>query len=106
MWADSGKAFDYMLDGKRLRFDVATKRVIDAPPASSESQNIGRGMPGRERGRQFTEAASPDGKRKAVYRDRNLWLTDSAGKNAIAIILIADKSIIHKPAFLSGQIPR
>ena len=85
MWADSGKAFDYLLDGKRLRFDVATRKVIDAPPASSDAQNSGRGMQGRERGRQFTEAVSPDGKRKAVYRDRNLWLTDADGKNATAI---------------------
>ena len=84
-WADSGKAFDYVLDGKRLRFDIATKKVIDAPPPSSEAQNNGRGMPGRERGRQFTEAVSPDGKRKAVYRDRNLWLTDADGTNATAI---------------------
>ena len=42
-------------------------------------------MQGRERGRQFTEAVSPDGKRKAVYRDRNLWLTDADGKNGTAI---------------------
>ena len=24
LWADSGKAFDYTLDGKRVRFDLAT----------------------------------------------------------------------------------
>ena len=86
MWADSGKALDYSLDGKRLRFDIATRKIIDAPPASADMSAAGmRGMPGRERGRQFTEAVSPDGKRKAVYRDRNLWLTDSAGGNALSI---------------------
>ncbi len=86
MWADSGKAFDFTLEGKRLRFDIASKKTIDAPPSSSsEAQGNARGMPNRERGRQFTEAVSPDGKRKAIYRDRNLWLTDAEGGGAIPI---------------------
>jgi dipeptidyl-peptidase-4 len=86
-WADSGKAFDYLWEGKRYRFDVATKKVIDAPAISVDATPAGREFvgAGRERGRQFTEAASPDGRRKAIYRDRNLWLTDSAGGNAMAI---------------------
>lgn len=85
VWADNGKAFDYSVDGKRLRYDVATRKVIDAPPASADATTNARGMAGRERGRQFTEAVSPDGKRKAVYRDRNLWLTDADGANSSAI---------------------
>src|SRR5262245_2802524 len=37
------------------------------------------------RGRQALNATSPDGKFKAVYRDRNLWLTDAKGENELAI---------------------
>ncbi|MEP6731161.1 MAG: DPP IV N-terminal domain-containing protein, partial [bacterium] len=86
IWADSGRALDYAVDGKRYRYDVATKKVIDAPPPlQGVSQSGSRGMPGRERGRQFTEAVAPDGKRKAVYRDRNLWITDADGGQAQAI---------------------
>ena len=79
-WADSGKAFDYTYDGKRFRVDVATGAVTDAPPPVANANNA-RGFPQRERGRQFTEALSPNGKLKAVYRDRNLWMMDSSGAN-------------------------
>ncbi|MDB4914638.1 MAG: peptidase dipeptidylpeptidase domain protein [Gemmatimonadetes bacterium] len=86
-WADNGKAFDYVLDGKRMRFDAVTGKVGDAPPSTADATNAAgnRLGAGRERGRQFTEAVSPDGKRKAVYKDRNLFLTDSAGNNPIPI---------------------
>ena len=88
-WADSGKAFDYMLDGKRLRYDVATNKVMDAPPLATDAPPTpgGRGFGGggRERGRQDTEAVSPDSKRKAVYRDRNLWMSDADGSHSTAI---------------------
>lgn len=87
-WADSGKAFEYMLDGTRYRFDVATNTVIDGPPPHSDAPATpgGRGFGGgRERGRQDTEALSPDGKRKAVYRDRNLWMSDADGSHSTAI---------------------
>ena len=47
----------------------------------------GRGaQPGApERGRQFDVADSPDGKLKAFYRDRNLWVSDAAGGGEVAI---------------------
>ena len=88
-WAESGKAFDYMLDGKRLRYDVATNTVMDAPPLATDAPptpgSRGFGGGGRERGRQDTEAVSPDSKRKAVYRDRNLWMSDADGSHSTAI---------------------
>jgi dipeptidyl-peptidase-4 len=37
------------------------------------------------RGRQALSATSPDGKMKAVYRDRNLWLTNGKGEGESAI---------------------
>jgi dipeptidyl-peptidase 4 len=40
---------------------------------------------GVARGRQEGSALAPDGKHKAVYKDRNLWMTDADGKNEAAI---------------------
>ena len=87
-WADNGRGFDYLMDGKRLRFDVATGVIGDAPPSSDTvaARAGGRGMGGgRERGRQDTEALAPDGKHNAVYRDRNLWMSDVDGTHLTAI---------------------
>ncbi len=88
-WADSGRAFDFFLDGTRRRYDVATNKVIDAPPLMPDSHvdpvgRVQRGAP-RERGRQETEALSPDGRKKATYRDRNLWMSDIDGTHVTAI---------------------
>jgi dipeptidyl-peptidase-4 len=71
-------AFEYVRDGKRHRFDVASRTGTiagDAPPAAAG------GRRGPERGRQFDSADSPDGSLKAFYRDRNLWMSDAAGGN-------------------------
>jgi dipeptidyl-peptidase-4 len=88
-WAPDGKSFDYSNDGKRFRFDVATRiaseiGVAEAPAGRGGRGGGGRGVAGApERGRQFDSAESPDGKMKAVYRDRNLWL--STGGSEVAV---------------------
>ena len=97
-WTNDSQAFEYRKDGKRYRYDIATKSASLLPPASTnaaprqdgerrgEDRREGRSRPERpERGRQFTSAASPDGKLKAFYRDRNLWLSETNGTNEIAI---------------------
>src|SRR5262245_62062659 len=66
--ADSG-SFEYTLDGKRFRYDVATRMATDlgeAPEAAAGRGRGGRGggAPGVERGRQAESAESPDGKMK------------------------------------------
>jgi len=77
-WLDGGKAFQYQKGGKNYRFDLSKGTSTEAPretirPESRNPQNPGpRSMP--QRGRQFLEYASPDGKTKAVYKDRNVWL--------------------------------
>ena len=88
-WIDEGKAVEWRdRDGKRHRYDFAEKKVSEpdpkspAPPATPKAPRGRRNRPPAgsgfvERGRQYTSAASPDGKLKAVYRDRNLWVTDS-----------------------------
>jgi dipeptidyl-peptidase-4 len=84
-WVDA-TIFEFARDGKRHRYDVATKRVTvvgDAPAPAAGGR--GRGGPAVERGRQVASADSPDGKRKAFYRTRNLWLSDADGANEVAI---------------------
>jgi dipeptidyl-peptidase-4 len=81
-WAEDGKSFEYTRDGKTYKYDVAKKRAVETGAAPAPQKPGGmRGGGGPARGRQFTEAVSPDKKLKAFYRDRNLWLSDPDGKN-------------------------
>src|SRR5262245_43909193 len=88
-WLDGGKAFEYRKDGKTYRFDIATLTAAEVsssaetPPADARPD--GRRQGGPARGRQFDSAASPDGKMKAFYRERNLWLSNADGSNEAAI---------------------
>jgi dipeptidyl-peptidase 4 len=88
-WLDGGKAFEYQRDGKFFRYDITLRQTVEAPTTASgpavEGRFGGRRMPGVERGRQVAFALSPDGKYKAFYRDRNLWLSDANGANEVAI---------------------
>ena len=74
-------------DGKWYRYDVAARKAAEiATPTAPDSLRRGRfgGRGGPERGRQFASADSPDGKLKAFYRDRNLWLSDADGSDDVA----------------------
>jgi len=96
-WTNGGNAFDYQKNGKRYRYDILARTATEVPsattnaPARADEQRPGerrretgqRGRPAR--GRQASSAISPDGKLKAFYRDRNLWLSDTNGENEIAI---------------------
>ncbi len=99
-WSGDGKTFEYTRDGKRYRFDVATRQTTDlgdAPDAGGRGAGGGRAERGQtppqgrggqgapERGRQVASATSPDGALKAFYKDRNLWLSDASGANEKAL---------------------
>jgi len=85
-WLDGGKAFEFRRDGKNFRYDVATRTAAEAEPsAAASTAPTGRFRGGPERGRQYDSAMSPDGKLKAFYRNRNLWLSDASGANETAI---------------------
>ncbi len=85
-WLDGGKAFEFRRDGKNFRYDVATRTAAEAEPSTAAGPApTGRFRGGPERGRQFDSAMSPDGKLKAFYRNRNLWLSDASGGNETAI---------------------
>ena len=107
-WQDGGKAFEYQKAGQRFRYDITTRSATlltnvvatktnaasstptnkavsstSNPPRRSARTQTDRERP--ERGRQFTNAPSPDEKWRAFYRDRNLWLSTTNSTNALAI---------------------
>ncbi len=78
-WAPDSKTFDYMFDGKRLRYDVSRRSAADAPSGAAAQNGMqGRFGGGVARGRQATEAWTADSSLRAYYRDRNLYI---AGRN-------------------------
>jgi dipeptidyl-peptidase 4 len=87
-WSDDGGSFEYAQNGKRFRYDVATRtpteigQAVDA--AGGRGGRGGRGGSGIERGRQAPSADSPDGTLKAVYDKHNLVITDVGG-NTVAV---------------------
>jgi dipeptidyl-peptidase-4 len=89
-WSADGSGLEYSLDGKRYRFDMTSRTASElgaAPDAALAGRGgrAGRGGTGIERGRQAASADAPDGKLKAFYRDRNLWVSDASGGNESAI---------------------
>jgi dipeptidyl-peptidase-4 len=110
-WVDGGKAFTYNFAGKAHRFDIATRQATvtgDAPPAAGGGRGGRGGGGGRggrggtptlggcppetvDRGRQRTCQGSPDGKRRAYYRDRNLWISNADGSNEQQITTDGDE---------------
>ena len=84
-WAEDGKSFEYGLDGKLYRFEVATGKaeLLPGEPPDPRSRSMRRGGPAR--GRQFESAESPDGSMKAFYRDRNLFISAADGSGEAAL---------------------
>ncbi|HTJ23193.1 MAG TPA: DPP IV N-terminal domain-containing protein [Gemmatimonadaceae bacterium] len=89
-WSSDSRSVEYMSGGKTYRYDLVTRKSAEAGQANATSpggQGRGRGgfvgMP--ERGRQFAYAVAPAGNHRAIYRDRNVWLGDSTGANAVQI---------------------
>ncbi|MCH7945049.1 MAG: DPP IV N-terminal domain-containing protein, partial [Armatimonadetes bacterium] len=71
------------------------RKKLAEPPAATRRQrpddpNSGRDRPAR--GRQYTEEFSPDGAKRAFYRDGNMWLSDADGGNESAITTEGDES--------------
>ena len=77
-WRDG--SLEYSRDGKRYRFAPGSRTVTEVPVAAADpSTSAARLRPAPERGRQVDVVESPDGKLKATYRDRNLWIAPAAG---------------------------
>ncbi len=77
-WAEDGRSFEFTRDGKRFRFDVATRATTEAA-AGAASATAGRRAGGPARGRQATEAWTADSSRKAIFKDRNIFIVDRDG---------------------------
>jgi dipeptidyl-peptidase 4 len=78
-WVDTTH-FEYMQNGKRYRYDARSLSATEVPLPTNQAGNRAP-----ERGRQFDSALSPDGRLKAFYKDRNLWLSNADGSNAVAV---------------------
>ncbi|MEO6864181.1 MAG: DPP IV N-terminal domain-containing protein [Gemmatimonadaceae bacterium] len=88
VWVDSGKAFNYEFGGKRYHYNVARRTATVAGDVDAQAEMAAlraRFAAGPGRGRQFDSAVSPDGKLKAAYRDRNMYLSGASGANEIAL---------------------
>jgi dipeptidyl-peptidase-4 len=96
-WTNNGEAFYYRKDGKRFLYTIGDRKAKEVGTAGperggagnrpqGEGRREGRNRPsGPTRGRQWASATSPNGKYKALYRDRNLWLSDTNGDNETPI---------------------
>jgi dipeptidyl-peptidase 4 len=87
-WKDGGAAFEYQKDNKVFRYEIAKKQATEVGPAPEPAGGAGqrgqgaRGQGGApERGRQVASTTSADGKLKAFYRDRNLWMSGVDGSD-------------------------
>src|SRR5690606_18762035 len=66
---------------KRWRYDIPARRTVELDSITSSGGGFAGRRGGVARGRQATEAMSPDSSHKACYRDRDLWLADADGGN-------------------------
>ncbi|RAI93956.1 S9 family peptidase [Algoriphagus yeomjeoni] len=81
-WAEDGKSFEYVENGKLQSFSIKTKKVTEVGEIPTPER---RAWNRPARGRQFDSAESPDGKFKAYTKDRNMYLSNADGSNVIAI---------------------
>lgn len=90
-WIEGGAAFTYDKGGQTLRYDLDKRKAGPYSPPKADgagrtpARDPNASRPRPARGRQFTSALSPDGSMKALYKERNLWLSDADGQNAIAV---------------------
>ena len=90
-WTGDGKALEYTRDGKRYRWDVATRHATDLVATEGSARSGGSDKAGGsvgetpDRGRQYTTTVSPDRALKAVHRDRNIYLSAADGSNERAM---------------------
>lgn len=88
----------YQATGAWVEIDATTGRMRTlevaptAPPRSSRADDPNSKRRRPERGRQFEEAFSPDGKQRVFYRNGNLWMSDADGSNEIAVTTEGDAS--------------
>ncbi len=97
-WSDDGRTFTYTADGKRWQYDVARRTATEAPAASGQAARPAG--PRIERGRQAEVAFTADSSRRAVHRDRNLYVSkvDGSDERAVTTDGSAEKRIKYGTA--------
>ena len=72
-----------------MRYDIATQKTLEATAEAATTVEWAwtrrRLAAAPARGRQFEYAIAPAGNHRAIYRDRNVWIADSSGANAVQI---------------------
>ena len=86
-WSEDGRTFGFRREGKHWQVELATGKISENPEKQATPPENGRGPqnPPRERGRQFERALSPDGKREAFCRDRNVWIQEQGGGTEVQV---------------------
>ncbi len=96
VWEAGGKAMGYTKGNKYYRYDLNTRQTTEvAQPVHGAAPVEGgrrRGGGNPDRGRQFASALSPDGMRKAFYKDNNLWLSLPDDSNPIQLTTDGSKA--------------
>ena len=112
-WLPDGSGVEYALNGKFYRYDFATRQKTEIPALTRPA--AGNGVGGRrrggggqqgflERGRQASEAVSPDGKFKATFKDANLWIAGADGSDLHAVTTDGSKLYFTPPAGYAGVV--
>jgi dipeptidyl-peptidase-4 len=85
-WIDD-RAFEYDQSGKHYRYDMTrgASTVDETSGADRRRRNGASPAAAPDRGRQFDSTTSPNGRLKAYYKDRNVWISDADGENARAV---------------------
>lgn len=95
-WVDGGVALEYERGGKRWRYGIEGKEKVEVGGVAGRGVSDGLagvdfGKEAREwrerpeRGRQFPSVNSPDGTMVAYHRDRNVYISASAGNETTAV---------------------
>lgn len=95
-WLSDGSGFTFSRDDKTYTFNLKTLKATEGASVTAPAVPATRGnrpqRRGPDRGRQYSEVFTEDGKRKAFYRDCNVWLSDADGKNEVQVTQEGSKS--------------
>ncbi|MGH7502171.1 MAG: DPP IV N-terminal domain-containing protein [Longimicrobiales bacterium] len=89
-WAEDSRSFVYIQAGRQYRYDIRAETATDLGAQSDNGRGGRGGRDGPERGRQWDFADSHDGRLKAFYRDRNLWISNVDGSGEFAVTTEGD----------------
>ena len=87
-WSPDGQSVEFRTAASDIGSMSARRKspTLGAAGARERGGRGGRGGGGQPaRGRQFEFAIAPAGNHRAIYRDRNVWIGDSTGADAVQI---------------------